>query len=466
MMRAPEAFRREGRELSLVLVGGLLATTVGWLVGRSLYTYTAPLVFAVLIVAAAVGLPQVLLWLLVGALPFSFRFFLPNRAELQVPSEPVVAALVGAYLLDRLVVAARGERIAAYPLRWPLYAFALSILASLPFTAFPYESGKGALRALAFVLLPLPAYSLLSRRGVFSSTVGVATAAGVVAALVQSVWMVWRGENLAHTTAYLGTLFTNYAIYGFYLTVFLLPLLAQVLFNPRYDRGWVGLGLVLFGGAMLLCWSRGAWLSLLIALGFLLLLRSEAGRWRKWAFMGTAAVLICLALLIGPVRETIASRLETVFDPEYASNKTRLLRWGYALLMFAEHPLFGAGYGSFALSYPNEPFLGANRFYQMGAHNEHLQILAETGLFGALSWLWLNGALFLYGLRLLRRLEAQPTWYGWVAGLLAVQVASLAHLVVESFSATDLFNVPFWLLFAAVPAAEQLALKEGEDCAS
>ena len=157
-------------------------------------------------------------------------------------------------------------------------------------------------------------------------------------------------------------------------------------------------------------------------------------------------------MAIPSVAGVIFSRASTVFSTDFASNRTRLLRWGYALLMFSQHPILGAGYGSFALKYVNETFLGDNRYYQMGAHNEHLQILAEMGIIGGIVWLWLNVAFFRYGFRLMRRLRHDFFWYSITAGLLAAQVASLTQLIVFNYFSTDRFAVLFWFVYGAVPA--------------
>ena len=86
-------------------------------------------------------------------------------------------------------------------------------------------------------------------------------------------------------------------------------------------------------------------------------------------------------------RGDVMPRARTVFDFRFASNQTRLLRWGFAVLMFLQNPVFGAGYTTFALVYENEAFLGENIRYQMGAHSEYFQVLAETGLVGFAGWM-------------------------------------------------------------------------------
>ncbi|MBT5713525.1 O-antigen ligase family protein, partial [Candidatus Poribacteria bacterium] len=183
---------------------------------------------------------------------------------------------------------------------------------------------------------------------------------------------------------------------------------------------------------------------------------------RKWAVVGVALGMGAVVLLIPGIRAAVLARAMTMVDPEFASNKTRLLRWGFALLMFAQNPILGAGHGMFARSYVNESFLGDVGRFQMGAHNEYMQVLAELGALGILGWLWLIVAFYVYGLRLLRRLQ-QPYWYALAAGIMAVQTSANVHNLVGNFMAGGTWTVPFWLAYAALPAIGYLAERQDGD---
>ena len=442
------------------LVGCIAVGVAG---GRYSAGYILPGMVAGGFVAIAVIAPRLCLLATVALVPFSFRFFLLNRAELEMPTEPLVAALVGAFALDRSVAYATRRPVARNPFRLPLIFFALVTLASVTQAASPFESAKGAARATAYVLLPFPAYLALRDRRTFARTVAVATSAGLVAAAIMMMILIPRMGRLGHSSAFAGTLFGNYMTYGAYLTVFILPLLSLLLFDDDARRRAGRLAMfAAFGAALLLCQSRGVWVSLAAGVGFLLMLRSEMPSRRKWAVLAVALGLGAVILLIPGVRAAVLARALTMVDPEFASNKTRLLRWGFALLMFVQHPILGAGHGMFARSYVNESFLGDVGRFQMGAHNEYMQVLAELGALGILGWLWLMVAFYVYGLRLLRRLE-RPYWYALAAGIMAVQTAANVHNLVGNFMAGGTWTVPFWLAYAALPAVGYLAARENGD---
>jgi O-antigen ligase len=439
----------------------LAGVAVGFVAGRFSSTYLLPACVAALIAGLALFAPHLCLYALLFGLPVSVRFFLPNRSEVQVPSEPLIAALVGAYALDRLIARARGRERPAYPLWAPLVFFAFGTAASVVQTPFPFASVKGVVRALTYQFLALPVFSLLRDRAAFLRAARVGYTAAALAALAMVPLLLSRLPDLGHTRAYRGTLFTNYSVYGSYVSVFLLPLLARWLFDTtRFNRAGHFALLGLFGVAMLLCWSRGAWLSLVVAAAFLLAHRAPAGSGRKWAIFALAVAGALLLVLVVPATTTaFVGRLATLTDPDYASNRTRILRAGFALLLFARSPILGSGYGTFALLYPNEPFLGENARYQMGSHNEHLQVLAETGLLGFVGWVWLNGAFFVHGFRLVRRLQ-DPFWRSATLGLMAYEIALLMHFAVGNFLAGDAIAVPYWFAFGALPAVEAVAASE------
>lgn len=434
------------------VIGLIVSLAVGFYAGRHATSYVLPVLIAVCVGVLTLIVPEGSFLVLLASTPFSFRFFLPNRSEVFVPSEPLVAALVGVYGLDRLVARVRGVSSESFPLGKPLLVFALTTLISIVPSPFFFESAKGAVRAVAYLFLPFPVYALLRDEGRLLRAIRVAVATGFVTTLIMIAFLVTRLDRLAHSEAFRGTLFGNYAVYGSFLSVFLLPLIARSLVDTSsYDRVRHGILLGVFGGGMLLCWSRGAWLSFLIGLVFLVGFSSRwAGR-RKWTLIGIGGGIAILLLVTPGISEVIRSRAATLFHFDFASNRTRLLRWGFALEMFLQNPIFGGGYGAFARTYKSEVFLGEPGRYQLGAHSEHLQVLAEMGLVGFFGWLGLWIGFFRYAFRLRRRLE-DSFWRSVVLGVTAYQVAFCVHFLVGNFLEGDRIAVPFWLGMGILPA--------------
>ena len=214
-------------------------------------------------------------------------------------------------------------------------------------------------------------------------------------------------------------LVTMLEVLGLYSLV-LPPWLADPNFNPLYGDPRVG------GVAMQAEWNA---LQLSMGLGALLLLLLQAGRaarfwWMIGAGLCVVAIYFCytraafLALLVGGVPwfwqrsqaagTTVRRRLLIIlgvvgfasfvlfFPSEMLQGRMsntgnvnfRLNIWAAALGMVAEHPLFGVGFGHFSghmMGYVRDlEFIPAFGQYAEGslAHNTFLSVAAELGLVG------------------------------------------------------------------------------------
>jgi len=102
---------------------------------------------------------------------------------------------------------------------------------------------------------------------------------------------------------------------------------------------------------------------------------------------GALAAVVVLALWIG--YEPLSKRFGTVREgaSEY-SVVTRTEYWRGAWQMFLDHPIAGVGLGAFPTAYPSYGHSSAKNERLEQAHNDYLQLLADTGLIGALVGLW------------------------------------------------------------------------------
>lgn len=145
--------------------------------------------------------------------------------------------------------------------------------------------------------------------------------------------------------------------------------------------------------ALLLSTSRFGWCAALIAIGIIFRLspRSQIGRHggnfveqHRFAFGATIGVaLIALSLwFIGPrARQTIDLRLAESISAD-GTLGSRLSLWQDSFDMIRDFPLLGAGLGAWHELYPRYQRPSASPTFYREAHNDYLQLLAETGLFG------------------------------------------------------------------------------------
>jgi len=136
------------------------------------------------------------------------------------------------------------------------------------------------------------------------------------------------------------------------------------------------------------------------------------------------------------------------------SNVERINRWSCAWRMFSDKPFLGWGPATYMFLYArfqkseNRTIISTNTGNWGNAHSEYLGPLAETGLIGFLSILWIFSAIFFTGNRLIRLTKVRNVRILAIA-LLTGFVGYYAHGVLNNFLDTEKLAVPFWF-FAAI----------------
>lgn len=145
---------------------------------------------------------------------------------------------------------------------------------------------------------------------------------------------------------------------------------------------------VLFSfAALILNGTRGAWIAIVIVL---LIFGFMSKNNRKVFIVLLTSLAVFLAVAIN--NPAIYNRAVTIADMQYQSNSERLLLWSSAWHMFKDHPLTGVGAENFAEQYHSTYISPNAKERNLGhAHNNFLQILAETGIIGFVSFAYLFG---------------------------------------------------------------------------
>ncbi len=151
--------------------------------------------------------------------------------------------------------------------------------------------------------------------------------------------------------------------------------------------------LLLLEGARgyVIVWALPFWLAAVLVLQL-------AGRGRKlrfptkptWGALLLAAVVLVSNLFVNYKR--IGGRMETTFEAEKGSVRTRRIIWAATLKMLMARPVFGWGPGAFGIYFPRfrDPSTAAKIAPNtLHAHCEYLETAAETGLVGLAVFLWM-----------------------------------------------------------------------------
>ena len=415
---------------------------------------------------------ELAVYLLLIALPFSFRYILPGRFEIQTPTEPLLGMLVVVYcvrrILDRVIRSGTGvpsyrdkpER--TFPFFLPLCCYILVTFLSAINTPDLFGTLKGALRATVYMLFSVIVHAVIQNRTSLKRLFVASFPSAAVAVIWTIIVLIYHIDAWQWTSAYRHAPFTNYSVYGAFTALFFLVCLSRLLFdNSGYDRVLWTAWFLCFGVGLLMCFSRGVWLSVLIAIGFMLLQLGKGVTHKKILFIGAACVILLACLNLPGIYNILVERVTSAVDLSYASNRARLLRWGQAFVMFSENPILGKGYGAFAMLYEEDVALVGSYTaqYQLGAHSEYLQVMAELGIVGLAVWIWLNLAFLRYGFRALKTLE-DNFYRAVVIGLMAAELSLMVHFTVNNLLNGDAIGIPFWGIYGLLPAVVQIANRE------
>ncbi len=276
-------------------------------------------------------------------------------------------------------------------------------------------------------------------------------------------------KNAAH--AVVRPFYNDHTAYGAILALFI-PVLMGLATYSKYKKNikiifWIITGLFIV--AVLLSYSRAAWLSLLLALGFYVATKLKIKF--KYIFI---VVLILTAVFIkfnfqifdaleknntdssSKLSDHITSISNVKTD---ASNMERILRWNCAIRMFKEKPFFGWGPGTYMFQYAPFQFkyertIISTNFGEGGnAHSEYLGPLAETGLVGMLSLIFIMLATILTAAKIYLRSKDKEVKMLSISLILGLSTYYL-HGFLNNFLDTDKLSVPFWGFTAIIVALD------------
>ncbi len=148
--------------------------------------------------------------------------------------------------------------------------------------------------------------------------------------------------------------------------------------NAKKAKFLLGICFVLMGLCLGMTYCRGAWISLVTVIAAYGLFHN-----RKILF---GLALVCVLVLAFDA--SIAERLVSVVNISDTSSNMRFALWESTIAMISEHPLFGIGWGSYWMVYPEYDFFIQNDAVKIvHAHNMYLNFAAEIGIAGFLSFM-------------------------------------------------------------------------------
>jgi O-antigen ligase len=261
--------------------------------------------------------------------------------------------------------------------------------------------------------------------------------------------------------------YNDHTEYAAVLALFLPPLIGlmfikQKSFMYRFFALLIT-GLVLV--AIVLSYTRAAWLSIVFALGASL---AYVFRIKTWVVV-TSLILMVVGYQI--FQSTVLYKFEKTKEysqNDYrghiksitniktdASNVERINRWSCAWRMFLDKPFFGWGPGTYQFNYAvyqrndEKTYISTNLGDKGNAHSEYLGPLSEQGFLGTFIFVALCITVLYRASRVY--LNAESRNHKIIA--LSLQMGLITYLIhgfLNNFLDKDKASVPFWAFIAAI----------------
>jgi O-antigen ligase/tetratricopeptide (TPR) repeat protein len=244
---------------------------------------------------------------------------------------------------------------------------------------------------------------------------------------------------------------------GFLAMIFPLAISGTFLGSPLVSSRWsngyrIACGVTSFVlmAAILLSQSRAGWMGL--ALGVILVMfltsgreegRERSLRSRRIALVGASCMLVLAMSFIGPNgRDQLSARVQYSLDVDVAL-PDRTSGWAQGLKVVEDFPAVGIGLRAWPELFTRYRARPWSELYLSEAHNDYLQLIAETGMVGLVlaAWFMLRAGSFIY-----RRFAQLP---GKIVPVQAALVAALAIMCVVEFFDFDL-QIPAIAFFFAM----------------
>lgn len=265
--------------------------------------------------------------------------------------------------------------------------------------------------------------------------------------------------------------FNDHTSFGAALA-FCITMLGYFIFNKETGKAQRVLFLILFIlflTAFIFSYSRAAWLSLVVAFVFSIIIILKIPGRLVFAICGTLLVFLLfswnsITIKIYENRHessgNIAIHLQSIANIRSdASNIERINRWNSALRMFSEKPLFGWGPATYQFQYApfqlasEKTILSTNYGERGNVHSEYLGQLVDSGIPGLLLYLSLLFITFQRGIKILAGSKDRKSAFP-VLILLAGLVTYVIHGIMNNFLDTDKISALFWGFIAALVATD------------
>ena len=284
-------------------------------------------------------------------------------------------------------------------------AMGIFLIAVLLSAVFAFKPGIALERGATYFyrMLPLVLAIMFIRNKGQLLKILLVMASSIVIADSYAIWQGIHGNYRANAFAASPMVLAGYLIQ-------MIPLLLIVGLEHRaitlQEKVYFLMGAVLSCIALIYNSTRGAWIAVVVTLILYGLLHVKRNKKVVLMFL-VGSIFLGMLALNTPL---ISERVHSITDMQGQSNAERILLWRSSWNMFLDHPLVGVGAGNFVEVYRPYYIFPEAKEPELGhAHNNFMQMLAETGVIGLSAFMYMFGYILV---TMYRRylLDHQDTW--------------------------------------------------------
>ncbi len=402
------------------------------------------------------------------SIPLSELF--PNLPfDMFLPTEPLLFGVLVLFLFKLTEIRGFEKTIVKHPVSLAIYFYLGWMLVTSFTSTMPIVSFKFLLSKIWFIaaFYFFGIYLFRNFKNIYWFT-GLYVAAFIVVILYawsRHFGYGFHNDQAAHFV--MNPFYKDHTSYGAMLAFFI-PFLTGLSFSKQIKPTYRILafsGLFFFTTALILSYSRAAWLSLVATIVIWGILKLKI-RFRP-LFITVVSVVTITVLFQAQIlmflernnqesSANLATHLSSMTNiSSDASNLERINRWYCAIRMFEEKPVFGWGPGTYMFQYA--PFqltrmrtvISTNSADRGNAHSEYLGPLAESGLPGMLSFLTLLIVIFYVAIHVYTRTDKAEIKLIVLSSITGLSTYFL-HGFLNNFLDTDKASIPFWGFIAMI----------------
>ena len=401
--------------------------------------------------------------------------------DMFLPTEPILFGLLVLFLLKIIHERNFDRDILTHPVSMVIYLNLIWILLTSLTSTMPVVSVKFLLARIWFVVCLYLLTAKIFKEGKKMEQYIWLYLIAFLVVIFYATYRHWGyglwDKQAAHFVV--SPFYNDHTSYGAAIAMYL-PFAMLFAFSKQYSKKIRNAALVVLGilfMAFILSYSRAAWVSMIAAFGVWVIIKL------KIRFQPIFISVIIVIALVFSFQQQIVMHLERNSDESSsnltehfssisnissdASNLERLNRWGCAIRMFKEKPVFGFGPGTYMFQYApfqlkkERTIISTNAGDRGNAHSEYLGPLSESGVLGLVTFLIILITVLYTGIHAYTRLK-DPRLKGIVLAAIIGLVTYYVHGFLNNFLDTDKLSVPFWGFTAMIVAADIYSGREAK----